>query len=151
MALPRSFRSVVRPLLGAVAVVLAVAIGARIYDVVVHWNEWGFRRTLPAGASDVHEAAWEEGFLPDYQYCLKARITAEEFVAYARKHRLTPATPDRVYEDEDNWSGLDCPEGAGAWWNPPPRTDDWLIAQGGHTWTTAAYHDGYLYLSSVNH
>jgi hypothetical protein len=153
MVLPPSLRRFVRPLLGAMALAGVLALGVWAYRIVAHWNEWGFRRTLPAGASDVHEAAWEEGFLPDYQYCLKARMTAEEFAAYAKKHDLTPATPGRVYEDAEDWSGLDCPSEAGAtsWWNPPKGRDGWLIAQAGHTWTTAVFHDGYLYLSSVNH
>lgn len=152
MVLPPSLRRFLRPLLGAMAVAVILVVGIWAYGVVADWGEWGFRRTLPSGATDVHDAAWEDGFLPDYQYCLKARITAEEFAAYARQHGLTPATPGRVYEDEDDWSGLDCPLRAeAAWWDPPPGRDGWLIAQGGDTWTTAVYHGGYLYLSSNNH
>ena len=134
------------PLIAAMVVCAAIA---------VWWIrgalQWDFRRELPWSASDVHEAVWEEGFLPDYQYCLKARITRAEFDAYARRLALTPATSGRVYDDEDDWSDLTCPPGDHPWWTPPPTRDGWLIAQSGHTWTTAAYHDGYLYLSSVNH
>jgi hypothetical protein len=136
---------------------LALALGAvLVCGGVVLWRlrgagEWGFRRALPASASDVHEASWEDDLLPDYQYCLKARITCAEFDAYARRFALTPAAPGRVYDDEQDWSGLDCLPGSEPWWNPPPTRDGVLIGQSGDTWTTAAYHDGYLYLSSINH
>ena len=131
----------------ALVLLVCGAVGLWLYRA----GQWGFRRELPWSASDVHEAVWEDGFLPDYVYCLKARITRAEFDEYARDLSLTPDLPGRVYEDDENWSSLECPPGVHPWWTPPPRRDGWLIAQGGDTWTTAAYHDGYLYLSSNNH
>jgi len=34
-----------------------------------------WRQDLPVTATDVHEWAWADGFLPDYSYLLKARVT----------------------------------------------------------------------------
>src|SRR5690349_8229923 len=123
----------------AALIALTLAAGAVAFWLTRGTGEWGFRRALPATATDVHEASWEDGFLPDYQYCLKARIARAEFDAYARRFGLTPATPGRVYEDDEDWSGLDCLPGSESWWHPPPTRDGWLIGQGGDTWTTAAY------------
>lgn len=89
--------------LGAVAsrrrllIVVGLAAGLAAASVVVLRSLFdgtrGFRRALPETATDVHEDAWEDGFLPDYHYCLKAKISAVELEAYARRLELAPPPP----------------------------------------------------------
>ncbi len=40
---------------------------------------------LPEGASNIEIISWEEGFLPDYNYSLKAEISPEQFEEYVSR------------------------------------------------------------------
>lgn len=142
-----------RGLLIGIGLVIAAGLAAVALLVLraIPDGTWGFRRALPETATDVHEDAWEDGFLPDYHYCLKAKISAFEFEAYAR--RLELATPPPAPTSSDAFGGYDfsCPTQP-AWWDPPlGATNDAWTWHGGDSWTMAAYAGGYLYLTSVNY
>jgi hypothetical protein len=113
-------------------------------------DQWRFRRELPWMTKDIHERYWSHGFLPDYSYYLKARITEEQFWRYIAKFKLTPHTSTRQYsESPDPW--LDWDPDPYSWWNPSKSLDSTFVWQGHDTWTFAKYERGYLYLVSLNH
>jgi hypothetical protein len=66
-----------------------------------------WRSSLPETAADVHEHAWADGFLPDYDYYLRARVTKPEFDKFVQDLGLTPHTTTRIYSESSclSWSG----------------------------------------------
>ena len=116
-------------------------------------DQWRFRHKLPWSAQDVHEWHREDGFLPDYSYLLKAKITEAQFRRYITKFGLTSHTASRQYsESPDPWLSWEAaPSFDGGWWNPSDSLEDTFVWQGYDTWTFAKYEHGYLYLSSINH
>jgi hypothetical protein len=110
------------------------------------------RRALPFNASDIHEYYKDFGFLPDYVYHLKAKISADQFQSYVDSLGLTPHTPTRVYTDDKAWlSWSSMSSDVGAWWNPTDSLDGTFVDQQGDGWTFAKYENGYLYLTSQDH
>ena len=112
-----------------------------------------WRDSLPATATDVHEWAWAEPFLPDdYSYRLKARLTEPEFQQLMTKLNLTPHTPDRKYSEESNWLSYSrdprCKED---WWDASSSIDGSFVQQDRRTWTFAKYENGFLYFASLRH
>jgi hypothetical protein len=116
-------------------------------------DQWRFRRELPWRAQDVKEWHQSDGFLPDYSYQLKAKITEEQFHRYIAKFELTPHTPTRKYSDSpEAWlTWHRAPGFSGAWWDPSDSLEHTFVWQGNDTWTFAKYERGYLYLASLNH
>ncbi len=112
-------------------------------------HQWTFRRELPWSATEIRESYWTEGFLPDYNYYLKARITEKQFQDYLAKFELTPHTPERKYEDEEMW--MEWGYHSNSWWAPSESLEKTFVWQGGHTWTFAKYENGNLYLTSITH
>lgn len=116
-------------------------------------TQWGFRRALPSNAEDVHEWFWEDGFLPDYTYKLKAKMSDEQFHRYLERLKLTPHSPDRPYSDDSQvwlrWK--DRHGGALECWDPSESLAETFVLQAGDTWTFAKRERGYLYLKSLNH
>jgi hypothetical protein len=116
-------------------------------------NEWGFRRALPPSAEDVHEWSREDGFLPDYSYKLKAKISEDQFHLYIDRFQLTPHAPDRQYSQDAKiylqWRAETNPEIA--WWNPTESLAETFVRQVGDNWTFAKRERGYLYLKSLDH
>ncbi len=113
-------------------------------------NVWPLLRALPSSATDVHEWSREDGFLPDYTYLLRARITPEEFQSYVQARGLTPHTATREYEDLELWLRWKYkPELP--WWNPSDSLNTTFVANSGREWTYAKYEDGHIYVKSLSH
>jgi hypothetical protein len=113
-------------------------------------NVWPLRRALPWSATDIHEWSREDGFLPDYTYLLKAKITPEEFRSYVHARGLTPHAASREYEDQESWLGWQGRSGL-PWWTPTDSLDTTFVANYGREWTYAKYEDGYIYVKSLCH
>ena len=73
---------------------LRVIVGLVIVGIIgffwIRPDQTRARRALPFSAEDVHEWHLENGFLPDYSYQLKAKITADQFSRYVDRLGLTP-------------------------------------------------------------
>ena len=111
-----------------------------------------WRGRLPASATDIHEWVWADGFLPDYSYLLKARITETEFQQFIAQLGLTPHTPDREYSEESHWLSWSAAPGFhGDWWDATPTLDSTYVSEGHDTWAFAKYENGSLYFESLNH
>jgi len=112
---------------------------------------WDFRKELPLLASDVHEHFYADGFLPDYSYFLKAKMSEQQFQRYIAKFKLTLHTPDRKYSEDLwlDWGGSHL--APLSWWDPGKTLEHTYVWEGGDTWTFAKYEHGYLYLKSLNH
>jgi hypothetical protein len=111
-----------------------------------------WRQNLPATATDVHEWSWADGFLPDYSYLLKARVTETEFTQFVALLGLTPHTPARQYSEESHWlSWRAAPGFDGDWWDASDSLDSTFVREGQDTWSFAKYENGYLYFQSLNH
>ena len=107
---------------------------------------------LPETATEVNEWAWADGFLPDYSYILKAKVTQQEFNEFNLKLGLTPHTPTRIYTESDAMLSWNAPPGCDeAWWDPSPFLDATFVEEGSDTWSCAKYEDGFLYFQSLNH
>lgn len=115
-------------------------------------DQWTFRRMLPSSAREIRDQQWREWLLPDYQYLLKARITAAEFNDYVKQLGLTPHTSARRYSGETVWLRWDAaPPESGHWWNPTESLDGTFVHQEGDTWTFAKWEGGFVFLKSINH
>lgn len=111
-----------------------------------------WRHDLPATATDVHEWAWADGFLPDYSYILKAKVSEPDFNVFIRKLKLTPHSPDRQYSDNPAWLSWSCPPGfTNDWWDASGSLSNTFVDEGHDTWSFAKYENGYLYFQSLNH
>lgn len=111
-------------------------------------NVWPQRRALPESASDVHEWFWDDGFLPDYSYYLKARIGPDEFRPYVGKLGLAPYRQPPKYEDGDfriNWRSRGSFHED--WWKPSDSLDNTFVSVDGQYWAYAKYEDGYVYVN----
>lgn len=100
-----------------------------------------FRRALPAGVEDVREYIHEDGFLPDYAYCLRAELAEAEFAKYVGTLKLERGQP------EDISGAYACPE---AWWTPPKEPLHTFVHQETHTRVTAVFDGRYVYLWAVS-
>ena len=110
-----------------------------------------WRSSLPETATDVKEHAWADGFLPDYDYYLRARVSKIEFERFVQDLKLTPHTATRIYSEPScmSWSGHLLEDGE--WWNPTGDLEGTYVREGGTTWTFAKYEDGFLYFRSLDH
>jgi|UniRef100_UPI00378382F2 hypothetical protein len=115
-------------------------------------NEWSFHRALPRSAQGVQEWYWADGFLPDYSYHLKARITQQEFDNYVKKLGLTPHTLERAYTDDVHWLNWQAlPQFTNGWFDPSDSLTATFVSQEGDCWAFAKYEKGNLYVTSLNH
>jgi hypothetical protein len=107
---------------------------------------WNFRKKLPWSATDVHEWHWEDFLIPDYSYCLKAKMSEEAFLDYVQEFGLEKK--EMPLENKYvSWSG---PREDQSWWDVSTNLDDtyMFIDAQGDGWTLAKYENGYLYLHS---
>ncbi len=135
-----------------VALVLAVVVVAVAWASWGRMTQWGFRRALPSNAEDVHEWIREDGFLPDYSYKLKAKISDEDFHRYIDRLKLTPNAAGRQYsQDAEAWLRWQPDPAAPEWWNPSESLAETFVRHSGDNWTYAKRERGYLYLKSLEH
>jgi len=107
---------------------------------------------LPKDATDVREFSRADGFLPDYAYMLRARVSESGFKAFVEKLGLTPHSEDREYSEETgwlNWSAAARFEED--WWNATDTLDGTYVKEGNDTWSYAKHEGGMLYFKSINH
>ncbi len=135
-----------------VALVIVLLVVAMVWALWGQLNQWEFRRALPSNAEDVHEWFREDGFLPDYRYKLKAKISDEQFHRYIERFELTPHSPQRRYSDSpETWLRWQDHRRQTEWWDPSESLDETFVRQVGDTWTYAKREREYLYLQSINH
>ncbi len=131
----------------AIAALIVVALAWPLWTWM---NQWEFRRALSSNAEDVHEWVRADGFLPDYTYKLKAKISEEEFHRYIERFQLTPHFPGRGYMDDPHWLKWQDRKGT-EWWDPSESLAETFVKQSGDNWTYAKREGGYLYLKSLEH
>jgi len=135
---------------------LVLAIVSALAAVGFLWfrpDQMPARRALPFGAEGIHEWYRSNGFLPDYSYQLKAKITEEQFRQYVSNLGLTPHTEARQYTQSPiPWlSWRPQPGFTGDWWDPSESLSSTFVRQEGDCWTFAKYENGYLFLASLDH
>ena len=116
-------------------------------------DEWGFVKELPENAIVLNEYKWTDGFLPDYDYYLAAKMTESDFIEYAKKFELTEHYEGRDYGDQ-NWSiEFLMNTSEHDWWNPDFNNENFKhsVWQGGDEWVLATYQNGVMYLHGMNH
>lgn len=141
------------------ALTSTAAIGVALYQCAVGVSAggseqtWGYRRLLPPTAEDIHEVYWEDKFLPDYEYRLRARVTEPEFQEYVTRLGCAPHAPTRTYypitgtvSPSPGWSS----RGGPSWWHPSESLDKTFVRQNGNEWIQVKYEDGYLYVNAVH-
>jgi hypothetical protein len=110
-----------------------------------------FRVALPKRVIETSEWYFSDGFLPDYAYYLRAKISPEDFDKYVKYFSLTPHSVDRKYEGGFS-AGPAWVSGPADWWNPSASTLTTFAKQDAlDSWTYAKYENGYLYLHSFTH
>ncbi len=135
-----------------VALVIGLVVVALVWASWGRMTQWAFRRALPSHAEDVHESIREDGFLPDYRYKLKAKISEEQFRRYIEQFGLTAHSSMRKYSDDaDVWLRWQHSGRKVDGWDPSESLDETFVRQAGDTWTFAKRERGYLYLMSLNH
>jgi hypothetical protein len=139
-----------------------IAIWLAILCAVLTIGAWGWRemnvrpmrRALPSTATDIHEFDRSDGFLPDYSYYLKARISSDEFQTYVERRHLKPFSEDGQYDESPhpwvNWRSQGQ-LGEGSWWNPSVSLDGTYVANSGDEWILAKYEHGYIYVRAIEH
>jgi hypothetical protein len=142
--------------LAVFAYISLLVIGSLIFGSLDPFSDEGsssisWRSSLPETATDIEEQAWSDGFLPDYDYYLRARITESEFEKFVKDLELTPHSDTRIYSESSllSWSGALI--GDKEWWNPTEYLEGTYVKEGGTNWTFAKYEDGFLYFRSLDH
>lgn len=111
-----------------------------------------WREHLSTNATDVLEWSWSDGFLPDYSYVMKARVSQADFESFCTALELTPHTADRGYTDDVRWLSWSAPPGfTNTWWDVSLSLEGTRVSQGSDTWSFAKYENGFLYFQSLNH
>lgn len=110
-----------------------------------------WREALPSGATDIQESSWADGFLPDYDYYLRARMSEQDFTQFVAEQKLTPHAPSRSHSENQalSWSGH-LPRDA-TWWTPSDDLSTTYVKESNTQWTYAKHEDGYLYFRSFDH
>lgn len=113
---------------------------------------------LPKNAEVCYRTQYEDGFLPDAAYSLKAKVTKEAFDAIVKKIGATPHTESRKYTDDKNWLswqpeyGDDFkPRKGKNHWDPEHDLSTTFVKQQGNTWWFLKYEGGFLYYRELNH
>jgi len=116
-------------------------------------SEWGYRKLLPKSASQIKEFYWKDGFLPDYEYYLRAKIDRQDFKSYCDSFGLKLHTDSSKYSDEIvnlNTIGGHAEE-LKDWWNTDGNKDSLFVWQDGDEWNIARYYNGNLYIYAHEH
>lgn len=132
--------------IGLQQILLLIIAISLIHYQAYNVEAWNFRKKLPWSATDVHEWHWEDFLIPDYSYCLKAKMSEEAFQDYVQEFGLEKK--EMPLENKYvNWSG---PGPEKLWWDVSTNLDDtyMFIDAQGDGWTLAKYENGYLYLHS---
>src|SRR5882672_5623949 len=128
----------------------ALAFFGAVFSADSSGRSW--RQNLPTNATDVLEWSWSDGFLPDYSYVMKARVSQADFDGFRLALNLTPHTADRQYSDATLWLSWSAPPGfKNTWWDASPSLEATFVNQGSDTWSFAKYENGFLYFQSLNH
>ena len=108
---------------------------------------------LPEGATDVREFHWAEGFLPDFEYLLKARIDEADFLPYVEDlGQLELHSETREYTDDPMWlSWTTTIHFDGDWWDPSADLSGTYVYQSKHFWELVKYESGHLYVMALDH
>ena len=112
-----------------------------------------WKSELPSTATEIQESVWADGFLPDYSYILRARISGQEFADFCLRLKLTPHSESRTYSDDKHWlswTALPNVDG-GDWWGATESLERTFVRQDGTSWSFAKYENGYLYFQSLCH
>lgn len=135
---------------------IALAVLGVVGTIAFLWirpDQSSARRALPFSAEDIHEWEKDFGFLPDFTYHLKAKITEEQFHRYVEKLGLTPHPSTREYLQSSvpwlSWESL--PGSVGDWWDPSDSLDFTFVLHERDFWMFAKYEHGYLYLTALDH
>lgn len=116
-------------------------------------KEWSYKTALPETAVEVKEWYWQEGFLPDYEYYLKAKMSKQDFLKYIDTLKLVPYSDTLKFEDDILWSGLSglFRDNVKDWWLTDENKDSSYVWNKGQEWNTAKYVNGCLYFYAYNH
>ena len=127
-----------------------VAMFREIMSAPVKPPSW--RRHLPASATEIQEWAWADGFLPDFTYLLKARVSDSEFLEFVASLGLAPHTPERKYSESAHWLSWSPPPGFdGKWWDASGALSSTFVDEGHDTWMFAKHENGFLYFKCFSH
>ena len=126
---------------GCLAVVAVFLVAICLFLAAPSWA----RRSLPWNATEIKEYYADTRFGSDFTRCLKAKINAADFPAFADRLNLT-----RTYNDKKdrmvNVQWPSCPE---PWWDPPASIDGARIEllPDPNYYALAKYHEGYVYFA----
>lgn len=111
-----------------------------------------WRGYLPADATDIREWGWADGFLPDYGYMLKARLSQTGFERFVTELRLVSIDTSPKYSDDPEWLSWSA-EGrfTNNWWDASDSLDSTFLYQTNHFWQYAKYEKGFLYFKALQH
>lgn len=101
-----------------------------------HMFTWPYRKALPWSASEVKEYIWTEGFLPDFSYYLRARITEKQFLDYVARFELESAGKREQFAEPDE----------APWWRPSPGAHEVYRLEDGDWSMEALYDDGIMWV-----
>ena len=104
---------------------------------------------LSPSAKIVFTSQWDDGFLGDATFKLKATATEAEFDSAVRQLGLKPYrnVPKSSYENEPpRWLGDSDKQ-----WDAGPEVEDSFILKQGRWWQLAKFRDGFLYYQSVRY
>ena len=116
-------------------------------------QEW-----LPKEAEVCYRTQYEDGFLPDATFRLKAKITKQQFDAIVKKIGATPHTEKRKYTDDKIWLswnpelGDDLePRKGRKNWDPEVDLSATFVRQQKDYWQFLKFEGGFLYYVALNH
>ena len=116
-------------------------------------QEW-----LPKAAEVCYRTQYEDGFLPDATFRLKAKITKKQFDAIVKKIAATPHTEKRKYTDDKIWLSwnpvLDDdlkPHKGRKKWDPEVDLSTTFVRQQKDYWQFLKFEGGFLYYVALNH
>ncbi|MFN0075229.1 MAG: hypothetical protein ACKVY0_02020 [Prosthecobacter sp.] len=104
-----------------------------------HMFSWPYRKALPWSASEVEEHIWTAGFLPDFSYSLRARITEEQFLDYVARFELKSAGKREYYFFERD----EAPR-----WGPSPGAYETYRREDGDWSMEAMYDNGIMWVTA---
>lgn len=132
----------------SILVLLAVATSVQLKA-----QDW-----LPKGAVVCYQTQYEDGFLPDATFRLKAKVTKEQFDAIVKKIGATLHTEARKYSDDKNWlnwsprRGEDLKPLKGRKnWDPEDDLSSTFVLQEKDYWQFLKFEGGFLYYVALNH
>lgn len=102
---------------------------------------WSYRKALPWSATDISEHAWTEGFLPDYSYWMRAKISETQFEAYVAKYALQQSKDDSYSWQSD--------EHKPSWFKSQSIEDKLFKAEDGRWFMCAFYDSGFIYVTAM--